>query len=78
MTDLTGISQLDLNRSGVPFAEAMARAPRVARTLGQQARIPRTQGRQARTLTLPMAMGTLTLPMARTPRIAPTPGHGHA
>ena len=49
VTDLTGISQLDLNRSGVPFAKAMARTPRVARTLGQQ----------ARTLTLPMAMGTL-------------------
>jgi len=49
VTDLTGISQLDLNRSGVPFAEAMARTPRIPRTLGQQ----------ARTLTLPMAMGTL-------------------
>ena len=29
---LTGISQLELNRSGVPFEEAMARAPRSART----------------------------------------------
>ena len=38
VTDLTGISQLELNRSGVPFAEAMGRTPRVARTPGQEAR----------------------------------------
>ena len=38
VTDLTGISQLELNRSGVPFAEAMGRTPRVARTPGPEAR----------------------------------------